>query len=263
MNSFLLSLEYRGTNYFGWQIQNNSKEKTIQGELENAIRLVFKIDNFKTLGASRTDKGVHALAQFCRLDIALDIDPLNIKKALNDILPKDIHIKNVKKCSSDFHPIYSCEKKTYKYLFTDKRENIPVFLNDLIHYTPYDLDLIKMQIAAKKVIGEHDFKNFQCVGTEVATTIRTIFKSEVKNLSDSDKLFGCSLKNIWVYQVEGNGFLKQMVRLLMGGILNVGRGKISLEEFQNILNLKVDERAGKVVGPEGLYLTEVIFKANE
>ncbi len=258
--NFLLNIQYRGTNYFGWQIQNTSNEPTIQGELESAIKKAFKVNDFKTLGSSRTDRGVHALDQYCKVDIDLEIEGDSFKKAVNDILPKDIRVRSVTSCDKDFHPIYSCERKTYKYLFTDSFDNIPVIFQNLIHCHPYPLDLIAMEVAANKVVGEHDFLNFQCKGSEVSTTVRKIYTSKIKSLSDSSNDFGFNLKNIWVYHVEGSGFLKQMVRLLMGGIFNVGRGKITIEQFQDILNRKTDERAGKVVGPEGLYLTEVLFK---
>ncbi len=260
MKSFLLNIQYKGTRYFGWQIQNKSQTPTVQGELEKAIVKAFKVKNFKTLGASRTDRGVHALNQYCKLDIGLNIEADSIKKALNDLLPDDIFLKSVSECSSGFHPIFDCERKTYQYLFTDNRESIPVMFRDLIHFTPYELDLISMELVASKILGEHDFINFQCKGTEVATTIREIYCSEIKKLSDSENAFGYNLKDVWVYSVEGNGFLKQMVRLLMGGMLNVGRGKITIDEFASILNAEEEKRAGKVVGPEGLYLTNVVFK---
>jgi tRNA pseudouridine38-40 synthase len=207
------------------------------------------------MGAGRTDAGVHALGQIAKVSIPLIIAPENLVKALNGNLPEDIRVILGEEIAEDFHPTVHAKSKEYHYRFTSQR-TFTAFQNDLIVNYPFDLDLTKMREACKILVGEHDFTNFFCEGTEVSSYVRKIFSCEIVEIDQGEWEM---LPSHLSFRISGSGFLKQMVRLLVGAIWNVGRGKISLEEFRSALGPTKVQRLGPVAPPNGLYMVRVNY----
>lgn len=251
---YRLLLQYKGTHYLGWQVQPESAGKTVQGELNKALEIVSKA-KAQSMGAGRTDAGVHALGQVAKVGIELEILPENLVKALNVNLPDDIRIIHAEKSDHEFFPTVHATSKEYQYRFTCSR-SFTAFQNDLIVNYPFELDIGKMQEACKVLVGEHDFINYFCEGTEVSSTVRIIFECEIQKIEQGD--WGM-LPSHYALRIVGNGFLKQMVRLIMGALWNVGRGKISVEEFALSLGSRKTQRMGAVAPPQGLYMVRVIY----
>ncbi len=251
---YRLLLQYKGTHYLGWQVQPESAGKTVQGELNKALEIVSKA-KAQSMGAGRTDAGVHALGQVAKVAIELDIDPKNLIKAINVNLPDDIRVIQAERSDHEFFPTVHATSKEYQYRFTCSR-TFTAFQNDLIVNYPFELDLLKMQEACKLLVGEHDFTNYFCEGTDVSSTVRIIFECEILAIEQGD--WGM-LPPHFALRIVGNGFLKQMVRLIMGALWNVGRGKISIEEFAQSLTSRKTQRMGAVAPPQGLYMVRVIY----
>ena len=248
MNFYKLKIEYRGTNYHGFQIQNN--ERTIQGELNRALKQVARADEIKSIGSGRTDAGVHALAQIVRVEIPLAMPGDKLKYALNSMLPNDIRILDSEVCTADFHPIFSAQSKEYRYYFTQS-EFSSAHLDGLVTHYDFELDLEIMKRGCALLIGKHDFINYQCTGTDVETTIREIYQAELLAVKDVAGL-PFRLDSLYCFRVVGDGFLKQMVRLLMGALWSLGRHKITLHDFEESLKLARKDRYGVVAPPDGL-----------
>lgn len=255
MSIYKIWIEYKGTRFSGFQVQ--SDDITIQGEINKALSVIAKTQEIKTVGSGRTDAGVHAFGQVLRIDMPLEIQPQSLLRALNSHLPPDIRVNKAEVSSSDFHPIFSAKSKEYNYVFAT--QEIPsVFGNDLMTVVPYDLDIELMRKGCQLFCGEHDFINYQCTGTEVQSTVRTIFSCEIVEY-DSMGHWGAVAPKYYVLKIIGTGFLKQMVRLIMGALFNLGRGKITLEEIQNSFNSPLKNRLGPTAPPQGLYLKEVHY----
>lgn len=243
--NILLTISYDGTNYFGWQKQNG--QITVQQTLENAISKLFKKE-ISIRGASRTDTGVHAISQLAlikdKTSIPIEKLPIAINSNLN---VKDIVVTDAKYVSLDFHPQNSVYKKTYKYQIY----NAP-FLNPLYrNYTEFvhkSLDVEKMNLASKNFLGTHDFKAFCRVDTDAKTTIRTIYNIEV--LKDGD---------IITITITGNGFLYNMVRIIVGTLIDVGLHKKDPNYINDIILSKDRQKAGKTASPSGLILYKIYY----
>lgn len=255
ISHYKLIIQYKGNRYSGWQVQLGTSEITVQGELNRALSVISKSDEVKSMGAGRTDAGVHALGQVVKVGIPLVIPTENLVKALNVNLPDDIRIIHAEVSDENFHPTVHAKSKEYHYRFTSSR-SFTAFQNDLIENYPFDLDLAKMNEACKILVGEHDFTNFYCEGTDVSSHVRTIFSCDIVEIPQGNWEM---LPSHYVFRITGNGFLKQMVRLLMGAIWNIGRGKISLEEFRSALGPTKVQRLGPVAPPSGLYMVRVNY----
>lgn len=251
---YKLVIQYKGTRYLGWQVQPENAGLTVQGELNRAAKVVSKSENVRSLGAGRTDSGVHALGQVAKISIELDIPCENLVKALNANLPDDIRILSAEVSNEEFFPTVHAKSKEYHYRFTSNK-TFTAFQNELITNQTFELDKKKMQEACKILIGRHDFTNFYCEGTEVASNIREIYECEILEIPQDNWM----LPSHYVFRIVGNGFLKQMVRCLMGAVWSVGRGKITLDEFQNALSSKKVPRLGPVAPPNGLYMVRVNY----
>lgn len=250
---YRLLVEYKGTAYLGWQVQPEGK--TVQGELNRALRTISKSETVRTLGSGRTDSGVHALGQVVKAAIELEINPVNLLRALNSHLPSDIRVKEVTLSDEDFMPTTQAKSKEYHYRFITGR-NPNAFQGDFIASCPHEIDLDLVQKACDILVGEHDFVNYYCEGTDVSSTVRSIFRCGIRKTQAFEN--GVFPEH-YLFFVEGSGFLKQMVRLLVGALWNVGRGKINLEEFEASLTSPKRERLGVVAPPEGLYLVCVNY----
>ncbi len=255
MNFYKIIIEYFGKNYHGFQIQLD--HKTIQGELNNALKIISKSDEVKSIGSGRTDAGVHAFAQVVKVEIPLDIVPEKLVLALNTKLPPDIRVLKAEICTSDFHPTYMAKSKEYSYVFTNK--SIPsAFARDVMSTFDFEFDEEKMKAACQAFVGTYDFSNYQCVGTEIENTVREIYLCELQKVKSSGH-WAKFCDEYYVVRVVGNGFLKQMVRLMVGAIWNAGRGKISIEDIKQSLIEPSVKKLGATAPPEGLYLVEVHY----
>jgi len=251
---YRIIIQYKGTRYLGWQIQPETSGITVQGELNKALTEISKA-KAHSIGSGRSDAGVHALGQVVKVAIELAIDPEKLLKALNGHLPEDIRVIDAKNSDHEFMPTVHAISKEYQYRFTSTRQ--PTALqNDLIGNFPFELDVEKMRQACKVIIGEHDFANYFCQGTDVSSTVREIFECEIIEVPQGN--WGM-LPAHHIFRIVGNGFLKQMVRLLMGAVWNVGRGKISLEEFKSSLTSAPTQRMGATAPPQGLYMVRVNY----
>lgn len=255
LNIYKLILQYKGSQYSGFQVQLN--DRTIQGELNNALKILSKTDEIKSIGSGRTDAGVHAFGQVVKIEIPVNIPEQSLVKAINSHLPHDIRVVSAERTDERFHPIFSAKSKEYNYVFSTQ-EMITPFADELVTHFPYDLDIEVMRKGCKVFCGEHDFINYQCTGTEVETTVRKILECELLQFKASGH-FGHILDEYYVLRVVGNGFLKQMVRLMMGALWALGRGKVTLEELEKSLKTPLSHRLGATAPPQGLYLKEVHY----
>jgi len=244
MRRIKLEVAYDGTNYCGWQIQPG--KPTVEAEINQALTKLLK-EEIKVIGASRTDSGVHALGNVAVFDTERMIPAEKICFALNQWLPEDIRVQNSIEVPSDFHPRKVACRKTYEYRILNSRIAIPterLYAN----FIYYDIDIEKMQEAANDLIGEHDFKSFCSVKTQVLDTVRTIYKLEVHKNGD-----------IITIRVNGNGFLYNMVRIIVGTLLEVGRGSIQPEMVKEILEKKDRKFAGPTAPANGLILVNIEY----
>lgn len=235
----MLTVAYDGTNYCGWQVQKNGN--TIEGELNRCLSELLKED-IRVIGGSRTDSGVHALGNIAVFDTKARMPAGKISYALNQRLPEDIRIQESKEAPTDFHPRHCRSRKTYEYRIYNAEFPMPVRrLYSYFTYVP--LDEKRMQDAAAYFVGEHDFKSFCSAGAVVETTVRTIFDMQVYREG----------KEITI-RVTGNGFLYNMVRIMAGTLIEVGRGNIEPSEIKRILEQRDRGAAGPTAPAEGLTL---------
>jgi len=237
-------VKYDGTNFVGYQIQ--PKGRTVQQEIERALKKICKTQ-IKTHAAGRTDSGVHALGQTFHFDTDQDMQASRYKFALNSILPKDIYIVESFEISEHIHSRFHATKKEYHYLLSTG-EYDPLTCNYIYHH-PYKLDISKMREAAAYFIGTHDFTSFTA-NMEKIDKQRTIEKSEI--IEERPGFY----KFIFI----GSGFMKYMVRIMVGTLLKVGNGKIKPEEIPLIIAAKDRNFAGPTAKSHGLYLHSVQYE---
>lgn len=234
-----LIVAYDGTNYHGWQLQNNGI--TIENELNRCLTELLR-EPIQVIGASRTDSGVHALGNVAVFDTVNPMPAEKISYALNQRLPEDIRIQKSEEVAADWHPRHCESRKTYEYRIY--RAEFPMPVKRLYSYFTYrPLDAKLMQQAAKYLEGEHDFKSFCQTGAQVESTVRTIFSCEVEEQ-------GAEL----VIRVCGNGFLYNMVRIIAGTLMEVGMGKRTPESMTEVLAARERSAAGPTAPAHGLML---------
>ncbi len=238
---YKLEISYDGTNYHGYQKQNDLK--TIELVLDNTLKIITKKD-IKTISSGRTDKGVHALGQVVSFEYSGNMQEINFYKALNSLLPEDIHVISVKKVNDDFHARYSAKKKEYRYFLSLKEPNI--FYRNLCLYDK-NLDIKLMKKAIKKFIGEHDFRGFSKSDIE-KNTIKRIYEAKIILKDD-----------LICFKFVGNGFLKYMVRCMVGTLIQIGKHKKDINIIDEIFMNQKRNLAGKTIDAKGLYLWKVYY----
>lgn len=237
---------YDGTNYCGWQIQPNGI--TIEQVLnEHLSRLLG--EEITVTGASRTDSGVHSLGNVCIFDTNTRMPAEKISYALNQKLPEDIVVQSSCEVSEDFHPRFSNSKKTYEYRILNRKFRNPTRRLDT-YFFHYELDIEKMKEAASYIEGEHDFACFCSSGAQVSSTIRKVYSCIVQRDDDTD---------IVSIRVQGNGFLYNMVRIIAGTLIRVGRGYYEPERVKEILEAKERTEAGVTAPANGLVLVKIKY----
>lgn len=244
MKRIKLTIAYDGTNYCGWQIQPNGI--TIEEVLNNTLSKMTG-EHIQVIGASRTDSGVHALGNVAVFDTETTIPAEKIAIALNQRLPDDIVIMRSEEVPLDFHPRYCDCSKTYEYHIINTR--IPIPTERLTNYfVSYALDIEKMRRAASYLVGEHDFVSFCNVKTDVENTVRTITALDI--LKNGDEI---------TIRITGNGFLYNMVRIIVGTLIRVGRGFYEPEKVKEILEAKDRKAAGVTAPAHGLMLMQIDY----
>lgn len=249
MPNIRLQIEYEGTNYAGWQIQNRDSPKTIQETIEKVLEKVLQ-EKVKVIGSGRTDAGVHAMGQTANFKTNSRLTPAKIQKALNGLLPDDIRIKKANYADNDFHACYSARSKTYRYIILNSKVS-SVFLKRSSWHIPYKLDIPLMRKEAKSLIGRHDFSSFCASGSSARTRVRTIKKISVKK-SFNDF-------NLITIDIEADGFLYNMARNIVGTLVEIGRGRFSAGSMRKILTAKDRRAAGATAAARGLFLVKVKY----
>lgn len=244
LKNFKLTIEYDGSAFHGWQIQ--PELSTIQSELQKILSMMTR-ENIVVHGSGRTDAGVHALAQVAHFHSETGIDPSQFQIALNQLLPDGIVIKECRHVHQAFHARFNVIRKTYRYRILNRFLPMAVGRQYLWHIRQ-DLDLDAMEKAAAHLIGEHDFKAFEGSGSPRASTVRRIDKAGFTR--DGDMI---------VFEISANGFLKFMVRNIVGTLVDVGKGKFSPDDFLAILVSRDRRKGGATAPPQGLFLLNVEY----
>lgn len=244
MRRIKIIVSYDGTNYCGWQLQPNGI--TIEEMLNRALRKLTG-EEITVIGASRTDSGVHALGNVAVFDTASSIPPAKFAPALNQSLPADIVIVESAEVPGNWHPRYQNSCKIYEYHIIQAKTPIPTkrFTN---YFVSYDLDIAKMREGARCLIGEHDFASFCSSRTQAKSTVRTIY--DLKIVESGNEIV------IWIC---GNGFLYNMVRIIAGTLIQVGRGFYNPTEVKEILDARKRTSSGVTAPPQGLILAAIEY----
>ncbi|MCH5260494.1 MAG: tRNA pseudouridine(38-40) synthase TruA [Lachnospiraceae bacterium] len=264
MKRVMLTVAYDGTNYHGWQIQPNGK--TIEGILNRCLSELLG-EHIEVTGASRTDSGVHAMGNVAVFDTESSIPAEKISYALNRSLPEDIRIQKSEEVSPEFHPRHCASRKTYEYRIYCAPFPMPVKrLYSHFTYVPMDIDL--MSQSAQYLVGEHDFKSFCSTEAQVETTVRQIDSVQVWEERVKSRMEDCgdggaegvdqAGKEI-VIRVTGRGFLYNMVRIIAGTLMEIGRGHIAPQEMERIIAAKDRQAAGPTAPACGLTLVKIEY----
>lgn len=241
-----LTLAYDGTDFSGWQLQ--PRDRTVQGVLEKALGEIFG-EPPRVHGSGRTDSGVHAMGQVVHFDCDETKAQLPWQRALNAILPKDVRVLDAAVVAHDFHSRYWAQAKTYEYVLWHTREFCWPQRRRFV-WDCGSVDISQMEAAAQILTGEHDFAAFQNVGTPVKSTVRTI--------TDISRHPGINEHEI-IWRFTADGFLKQMVRNLIGCMVACGRGKVTPQKVREILESKDRNQAPATAPPQGLSLISVRY----
>lgn len=244
MRNLLITIKYDGSAYHGWQVQKNAL--TVQEVFQNAVEKVF-LSRLDVKGCSRTDTGVHANMYCVSLKTDMDITPYGIIMALNSNLPRDIAVVDCREVDDDFHPRYSCKSKEYIYKIYNGRIRNPFDADYALHYNrPIDAEYLNRE--AQAFVGEYDYSGFCSANSDVEDTVRDV------------KSFSVWREGDYVYfKVEADGFLYNMVRIMVGTLLFVNEGKIKEGELKDVILSKDRKRAGKTASPNGLYLNKINY----
>lgn len=260
MRNIKLVIEYDGTNYSGWQIQNSYKSKvisdklnTIQETIERVLRRILQ-EKIKVIASGRTDSGVHAFNQVVNFKTHSSAALCNIQKALNALLPKDIAVKEISQTKDNFHSRFSAEYKVYQYLILNGKTR-SVFLDKFSWHIPYKLNIRLMQEESSRLLGRHDFRAFCASGSNVKNTVRSIKNISIKNISHKPYILKDS-KLIGV-EIKADGFLYNMVRNIVGTLVEIGRTNSG--SIKKILSSKDRRLAGPTAPARGLFLVRVKY----
>ena len=240
-----LTIAYDGTAYCGWQIQPNGI--TVQEEINRALSELFSAE-IHCIGASRTDAGVHALGNVAAFDVETKMPAEKIAYALNARLPRDIVIQKSEEAAADFHPRFDAKRKTYEYHILNRNFSNPL-LRQQTYFFHRKLNVDAMQKAAGFLVGEHDFTSFSSIHAQTNSFVRTIYTVSVQK----------DEQDVITVHIEGNGFLYNMVRIIVGTLVQVGCGKLRPEQVKDILEAKNRSLAGPTAPPEGLVLVGIEY----
>jgi tRNA pseudouridine38-40 synthase len=243
MPRFKLFLEYQGTRYSGWQIQKNAR--SIQGELQKAIRQVTQEDVFELYGGGRTDAGVHALCQVAHLDLQTGWAPEKLCRATNSLLPKDICLLRVEKAPPRFHARHHAQARSYLYQISRRRS---AFGKNLVWWVKEDLDFERMREAGALFPGMKDFRSFAADEEGEKSSRVLIERVEMREAG-----------NLIITRIEGSHFLWKMVRRMIGVMVEVGKGSLAPDDVVSFLKSKSETPARLTAPPSGLFLEGIYY----
>lgn len=244
MRNLLITIKYDGSHYHGWQVQSNAL--TVQEVFQNAVEKVFG-SRLDVIGCSRTDTGVHANMYCLTIKTDMQIGNEGVVMALNTHLPKDIAVISAEEVDDDFHPRYSCVSKEYVYKLYNGKIRDPFTADYALHYR-YPINAEYLNKEAQAFVGRYDYSGFCSAKSDVADTVRDVRSFAVWR--DGDFVY---------FRVEADGFLYNMVRIMVGTLLFINEGKIKAGELKDIIISKDRKRAGKTARPQGLYLNKVNY----
>jgi len=243
--NFLLTLAYDGTNYCGFQVQPNGR--SVAATFQDALEAVLG-SRPDIKGCSRTDAGVHALGQAAHFVTDSTMDLQRLRKGVNSILPEDIVVQRLEDVPPDFHSRYSARSRLYQYFIWNCAERSP-FYSAYAWQQPQRLDLAAMRAAARTLLGVHDFSSFQGADAKEVQPVREVKAVRLKKIK----------KHLIVFEIEANAFLKHMVRSIVGTLVAVGSGGMTVEDFAIILKKRDRSAAGMTAPARGLFLKEVRY----
>lgn len=244
MKNYLLTLTFDGFAYHGWQVQENAV--TVQSTLQDAVERILGVRE-NIIGCSRTDAGVHADMFCCNMRADSALSPEKLKTALNAVLPRDIAVLECGEVPYDFHARYDCTGKLYRYLILNRTVRDPFCENRAYHY-PYHIHAEMLNEQAQQFLGLHDFSAFCASKSSVEDKVREIHRAEVRRNGDFVEIF-----------VGGNGFLYNMVRIMVGTLLEINSGKLPKDAIPSILESRNRANAGVTAPAQGLYLHKVYY----
>jgi tRNA pseudouridine38-40 synthase len=239
---YFIKLAYRGTRYHGWQVQPNAP--SVQGELDRALQTILR-HSVETVGSGRTDAGVHAAKQIVHLDTPVPLHNDRHRYPLNALLPPDISVQGIFPVADAAHARYDALSRSYEYHIISRKDP---FRHGLSYFYHRNADVARMNEAAARLPLHQDFQSFSKVQTDV-----NHFRCTLK------EAFWTQAGDEMVFHVTANRFLRGMVRALVGTLLEVGEGKLSVDGFENVIRSRDRGRAGRAVPPEGLFLTDVTY----
>lgn len=244
MRNIMLTISYDGSLFFGFQKQENVV--TVQGEIEDALKKITG-ENINIISAGRTDRGVHSLRHVVNFHTESNVGVLNFKTALNHFLPIGVRVLDSKEVSENFHSRFDAKMKTYKYILNLDEVMDPIYYNYKANF-PYPLDIDKMQRAKEFFIGRRSFKAFMGPRTGNTNPIREISSFEIYKEN-----------NDLIFLIKGQSFIRNQVRIMVGTLVDIGRGLIEEDELEKILDSEDRTKAGVTLSPNGLYLMEILY----
>lgn len=247
MTHFKLTLAYDGTNFAGYQVQPH--QRTVQGVLQKALGKMAKVPAIHVDGSGRTDSGVHALGQVVSFDYPGTLPARSMMLAMNSLMPLDIEILNAEIVPATFHARYSAKGKRYRYRVARGRFTDPFKRLYTGHY-PYQLDVARIRLALQDVVGTHDFTSFAASGGVIEDKVRTIYEATVQDDVANNEL---------IFEFYGNGFLYNMVRIIVATLLEIGNGRRGVHDFLRLYEVKDRQQARGTAPASGLYLKEVYY----
>jgi tRNA pseudouridine38-40 synthase len=245
MRTIKLLIEYDGTRYHGWQVQPNAL--TIQEVFEEKISIMTQ-QRVRLIASGRTDAGVHALGQVAHFQTASKIPAEGIQRGLNSLLPPDIVVKSAEEAEAGFHAQYGARRKTYRYVILNRKVASALGRNYCWH-VPFALDFPALQKASTILLGRKDFSSFQGADADTEDPVREIFRAE----------WSMEANDFLHFTVEADGFLKRMVRNIVGTLVEAGKGKLSAEEFSRVIEARDRRLAGMTAPARGLFLVGVKY----
>ena len=248
MRNLKMIIEYVGSDFYGWQKQPEQLGlRTVQHELEKAVRQITSQDQLQIIGAGRTDTGVHAKGQVANVTIEKNIECNRLHYALNCVLPKDINIVSLSETSENFHARFDALSRAYRYFISQRPS---VFTRSYSLVENQALDQKAMQECATMILGKHDFSAFSKISPDQQNKTCSVLKAQWQRYG----------QNQLMLEIQANRFLHSMVRLLVGAMLDVGKGKKSISDFQEVLTGKNVKSASPAAPPQGLFLWHVQYK---
>ncbi|MFA5145304.1 MAG: tRNA pseudouridine(38-40) synthase TruA [Candidatus Omnitrophota bacterium] len=245
MRNLKLKIEYDGTNYCGWQVQRNIRQ-SIQATIEKALQKILQ-EKVRLIASGRTDAGVHAQAQIANFKTKSGIDLKKLQGALNGLLPADVVISGIEEKGLDFHSRFDAKSKIYRYTILN-RPYPAALLRNTVYFYPFPLDITIMRKEARVLLGRHDFSSFRASSKLERGPVRTI--KSIKITKDKDSIY---------MDIEGDGFLYNMVRNIAGTLIESGRGKLPEGSIKKILSAKDRRSAGPAAPARGLCLVKVKY----